>query len=142
MSRTIVSVAGEANYSVATGHSEQVALDTRKAVIYITPSGIKYGIIINAYRKNDEVNYNQAELINGESNPITVTYVDGYATIKGKIQLKDGDTDVGDLLQYTKTFAVENDVTSQTIVIDSQNSNITPLGSSYKKITIYANVHF
>lgn len=142
MSRTIINVAGEVNYSQTTGHSNKVDLDSRKAVIYIVPNGIKYGIIVNAYRKNDDVIYDQAELINSASNPITISYADGYANIKGKIQLKNSGIEVGELLDFSKTFAVENDVSSKDIVIDSQNSFITGLGASYDKITIYANVHF
>lgn len=142
MIRTIVSVAGNANYTTSTGYSNTTDLDTKEAIIYITPSGIRYGIIINAYRKNDSVTYDKAQLVNDGTNPITVTYVDGYATIKGKIQLINGQANVGDLLDFTKTFAVENDVSRKFIVVDSQNSTVSSIGSSYKKITIYATVHF
>lgn len=142
MSRTIISVAGEVNYSRATGNSEKVELDTRKAIVYITPSGIKYGIIINIYRKNDDVVYEGAKLINDASNAIITSYDNGYATIKGKVQLKDGEANVGNPLDFTKTFAVENNVTEKVITIDSQAASKSSLGSSYKKITIYATVHF
>lgn len=34
----------------------QANLDTRNAIFYIGTSEIRYGIIINVYRKNDSVN--------------------------------------------------------------------------------------
>lgn len=53
MSRTIVNVAGDTNYFADTSIAN---LDTRNAIFYIGTSEIRYGIIINVYRKNNSVN--------------------------------------------------------------------------------------
>lgn len=142
MSRTIVNVTGDANYSTDTSLTSIANLDTRNAIFYIAASGIRYGIIINVYRKNDSINYDKAELINNDINPIVTTYDNGYATMKGKIQLKNGETEVGNLIDFNKTFAVQTNVTSRSLVIDRQSSTISSIGSLYKRITIYATVHY
>ena len=56
MSRTIVNVAGATNSFAATSLTTIANLDTRNAIFYIGTSEIRYGIIINVYRKNDSVN--------------------------------------------------------------------------------------
>lgn len=56
MSRTIVNVAGDKNYFADTSLTSIANLDTRNAIFYIGTSEIRYGIIINVYRKNDSVN--------------------------------------------------------------------------------------